>query len=145
MKSSLKYSGKAYGPEETAIAYADIKPNEVDPCSLVLPANTWRMPTTEEFLNLTKGGSKEWKSESYRMCSDGEQNVFLAASGQLSKTGASVLMANRIFVWTGDTGAKAGYGKFLLWYFTSETAEAKVTDNGVDQNQGLQVRCVRDK
>lgn len=89
-ESSLKYSGKAYGPEETTIAYADIKPDEVDPCSLVLPANTWRLPTTEEFLNLTKGGSKEWKTESYRMCSDGEQNVYLAASGQLNKTGTGV-------------------------------------------------------
>ena len=145
MKSSLKYSGKAYCPEETTIAYTDIKPNEVDPCSLVLPAGTWRLPTAEEFLNLTKGGSKEWKVDSYRMCSDGEQNVYLAASGQFSKTGAGMLMANRIFVWTADAAVKAGNGKFLLWYFTSETAEAKVTDNGIDKNQGLQVRCVRDK
>lgn len=145
MNSSLKYSGKAYGPEETMIAYADIKPDEVDPCSLVLPANTWRLPTTEEFLNLTKGGSKEWKTESYRMCSDGEQNVYLAASGQLNKAGTGVFMPKRIFVWTGDAGAKADNGKFLLWYFTSEEAEAKVTDNGINKNQGLQVRCVRDK
>lgn len=145
MNSSLKYSGKAYGPEETTIAYADIKPDEVDPCSLVLPANTWRLPTTEEFLNLTKGGSKEWKTESYRMCSDGEQNVYLAASGQLNKAGTGVFMPKRIFVWTGDAGAKADNGKFLLWYFTSEEAEAKVTDSGINKNQGLQVRCVRDK
>lgn len=145
MKSSLKYPGKAYGPEETTIAYTDIKPNEVDPCSLVLPAGTWRLPTTEEFMNLTKGGSKEWKVDSYRMCSDGDQNVYLAASGQFSKTGASMLMPNRIFVWTADAAVKAGNGKYLYWFFTSETAEAKATDNGIDQNQGLQVRCVRNK
>lgn len=145
MKSSLKYSGKAYCPEETTIAYTDIKPGEEDPCSLVLPAGTWRLPSTEEFLNLTKGGSKEWKTESYRMCSDGEQNVYLAASCQLNKAGTGVFMPKRIFVWTGDAGAKADNGKFLLWYFTSEEAEAKVTDSGINKNQGLQVRCVRDK
>ena len=54
-------------------------------------------------------------------------------------------MPKRIFVWTGDAGAKADNGKFLLWYFTSEEVEAKVTDNGINKNQGLQVRCVRDK
>lgn len=145
MKSSLKYSGKAYCPEGTTIAYTDIKPGEEDPCSLVLPAGTWRLPSTEEFLNLTKGGSKEWKTESYRMCSDGEQNVYLAASCQLNKAGTGVFMPKRIFVWTGDAGAKADNGKFLLWYFTSEEAEAKVTDSGINKNQGLQVRCVRDK
>ncbi len=145
LSSSTKYPGKAYGPEETTIKYADIQPNEVDPCSLVLPAGTWRLPTEEEFLNLTKGGSKEWENGVYRMCSDGDQNVYLAASGQFSKNGSSVLMAGRIFAWTSTPGTQAEKYKYFFWFFTSETAEAKVNASGVDSNQGLQVRCVRDK
>lgn len=147
ISSSSKYPGKAYGPEETTIKYDDIQPNEVDPCSLVLPAGTWRLPTEEEFLNLTKGGSKEWEDGVYRMCSDGDQNVYLAASGQLSaaKSGSSVFMAGRIFAWTSTPGTQAGKYKYLFWFFSSETSEAKVNASGVDSNQGLQVRCVRDK
>lgn len=145
ISSSSKYPGKAYGPEETTIKYADIQPNEVDPCSLVLPEGTWRLPTEEEFLNLTKGGSKEWQDGVYRMCSDGDQNVYLVASGQFSKSGGSVLLAGRIFAWTSTPGTKAGYGKYFYWFFSSETSEAKVNASGVDPNQGLQVRCVRDK
>lgn len=145
MSSSLKYPGKAYGPEETEIAYADIQPNEVDPCSLVLPAGTWRLPTDKEYLELTKNGSKEWTSEKYRMCTDGEQNVYLAASGQFSKSGSGVMMSNKIFAWTGTPGTKAENAKYLYWMFTSETVEAKVMDAGVNCNQGLQVRCVKDK
>ncbi len=145
LSSSTKYPGKAYGPEETTIKYADIQSNEVDPCSLVLPAGTWRLPTEEEFLNLTKGGSKEWENGVYRMCSDGDQNVYLAASGQFSKSGSGVMMAGRIFAWTSTPGTQAGKYKYFLWFFTSETAEAKVNASGVDSNQGLQVRCVRDK
>lgn len=147
ISSSSKYPGKAYGPEETTIKYDDIQPNEIDPCSLVLPAGTWRLPTEEEFLNLTKGGSKEWEDGVYRMCSDGDQNVYLAASGQLSaaKSGSGVLMAGRIFAWTSTPGTQAGKYKYLIWFFSSETSEAKVNASGVDSNQGLQVRCVRDK
>lgn len=145
MSSSLKYPGKAYGPEETTIAYADIKSGEVDPCSLVLPAGTWRLPTEAEFLELTKNGSKEWKADSYRMCTDGNQKVYLAGSGQFSKSGSSMLMPNRIFAWTGDAGTKAGNARYFYWFFTSETSEAKVNAAGVDANQGLQVRCVKNK
>ncbi len=144
--STTKYPGKAYGPDETTIAYADIKPDEVDPCSLVLPAGTWRMPSEEDFLELTKGGSKETSKNEYYMCSDGEQTVYLSAAGQFKKDASGVFAATNVFVWTSTPGTKAGNSKYLMWTFltSSGNGSPKISPN-TDNNQGLQVRCVRDK
>lgn len=46
--SSSKYPGYAYGPEKTSVAYEDIKTDQIDPCGLVAPAGTWRLPTIDE-------------------------------------------------------------------------------------------------
>lgn len=144
--STSKYPGKAYGPEETTIAYADIKPDEVDPCSLVLPAGTWRMPSEEDFLELTKGGSKETSKNEYYMCSDGEQTVYLSAAGQFKKDASGVFAATNVFAWTSTPGTKTGNSKYLMWTFltSSGSGTPKISPN-TDNNQGLQVRCVRDK
>lgn len=144
--STSKYPGKAYGPEETTIAYADIKPDEVDPCSLVLPAGTWRMPSEEDFLELTKGGSKETSKNEYYMCSDGEQTVYLSAAGQFKKDASGVFAATNVFAWTSTPGTKTGNSKYLMWTFLTSSGNGtpKISPN-TDNNQGLQVRCVRDK
>ncbi len=146
VKSTSAYPGKAYGPEETTIAYADIKPDEVDPCSLVLPTGTWRLPTEDDFVELTKGGSKESVKDKYHMCTDGEQTVYLASAGQFKKAGSGVLSPASVFVWTSTPSTKSGNAKYLMWTFltTSGNGSPKIA-TGTDKNQGLQVRCVRDK
>ena len=144
--TSKPYSGKAYCPEETTIAYADIKPGEVDPCSLVLPQGTWRLPSEDDFLELTKGGSKETVKDTYHMCSDGEQNIYLVAGGQVNPDGSKIFSPKNVFVWTSTPGTKEGNSKYLMWTFltTSGNGSAKVSA-GTDNNRGLQVRCVKDK
>lgn len=53
VSSSTKYQGVVYGPDEQSIPnYADVPYGDVDPCSLVAPAGTWRMPTSEQLLEL---------------------------------------------------------------------------------------------
>lgn len=144
--TSSAYSGKAYCPEETTIAYADIKPGEVDPCSLVLPQGTWRLPSEDDFLELTKGGSKETVKDTYHMCSDGEQNVYLVAGGQVATDGSKISFPKNVFAWTSTPGTKEGNSKYLMWTFltSSGSGGAKVSA-GTDNNRGLQVRCVKDK
>ena len=87
LESKPKYGGVVYGPTATEMAYADIPYGDTDPCSLVAPAGTWRMPTADELIELTSEGSKEFVVDTYRLCSDGEQDVYLVPSGQ--STGSS--------------------------------------------------------
>ena len=60
LESKPKYGGVVYGPTATEMAYADIPYGDTDPCSLVAPAGTWRMPTADELIELTSEGSKEF-------------------------------------------------------------------------------------
>ena len=97
VSSSTKYQGVVYGPDEQSIPnYADVPYGDVDPCSLVAPAGTWRMPTSEQLLELVADGAKEFEPYAFRMCSDGMQNIYMVPSGQLYKDGTKTMLPNII-------------------------------------------------
>lgn len=147
VSSSTKYQGVVYGPEEQSIPnYADVPGGDVDPCSFVAPAGTWRMPTSEQMLELVADGSKAFEKNAFRMCSDGMQEVYLASAGQLANDGLSVKSANIISVWTPDASkTKPGQYSYLMWLMSSESSKGSVSANGVLPQTAMMVRCVRDK
>ena len=147
VSSSTKYQGVVYGPDEQSIPnYADVPYGDVDPCSLVAPAGTWRMPTSEQLLELVADGSKEFEPYAFRMCSDGMQEVYLASAGQLTNDGLSVKSANIISVWTPDASeTKPGQYSYLMWLMSTESSKGSVSANGVLPQTAMMVRCVRSK
>lgn len=147
VSSSTKYQGVVYGPDEQSIPnYADVPYGDVDPCSLVAPAETWRMPTSEQLLELVADGSKEFEPYAFRMCSDGMQEVYLASAGQLTNDGLSVKSANIISVWTPDASeTKPGQYSYLMWLMSTESSKGSVSANGVLPQTAMMVRCVRSK
>lgn len=147
VSSSTKYQGVVYGPDEQSIPnYADVPYGDVDPCSLVAPAGTWRMPTSEQLLELVADGSKAFEKNAFRMCSDGMQEVYLASAGQLANDGLSVKSANIISVWTPDASeTKPGQYSYLMWLMSSESSKGSVSANGVLPETAMMVRCVRSK
>lgn len=147
VSSSTKYQGVVYGPDEQSIPnYADVPYGDVDPCSLVAPAGTWRMPTSEQLLELVADGAKEFEPYAFRMCSDGMQEVYLASAGQLTNDGLSVKSANIISVWTPDASeTKPGQYSYLMWLMSTESSKGSVSANGVLPQTAMMVRCVRSK
>lgn len=147
VSSSTKYQGVVYGPDEQSIPnYADVPYGDVDPCSLVAPAETWRMPTSEQLLELVADGAKEFEPYAFRMCSDGMQEVYLASAGQLANDGLSVKSANIISVWTPDASeTKPGQYSYLMWLMSTESSKGSVSANGVLPQTAMMVRCVRSK
>lgn len=147
VSSSTKYQGVVYGPGEQSIPnYADVPYGDVDPCSLVAPAGTWRMPTSEQLLELVADGAKEFEPYAFRMCSDGMQEVYLASAGQLANDGLSVKSANIISVWTPDASeTKPGQYSYLMWLMSTESSKGSVSANGVLPQTAMMVRCVRSK
>ena len=141
LESKAKYGGVVYGPTATEMAYADIPYGDTDPCSLVAPAGTWRMPTADELIELTSEGSKEFVVDTYRLCSDGEQDVYLVPSGQ--STGSSLMLPTASLMWSSDAG-DAGKARYLAWSNTA-TGEPKVSSGGTSQANSMMVRCVRAK
>lgn len=136
-----KYEGVAYGPEAATMAYADIPYGDTDPCSLVAPAGTWRMPTADELIELTADGSKEFVIDMYRLCSDGEQDVFLVPCGQ--STGSSLMLPTASLMWSSDEGT-AGKARYLAWS-NSATGKPTISTGGTNQTNSMMVRCVKAK
>ena len=141
LESKPKYGGVVYGPTATEMAYADIPYGDTDPCSLVAPAGTWRMPTADELIELTSEGSKEFVVDTYRLCSDGEQDVYLVPSGQ--STGSSLMLPTASLMWSSDAG-DAGKARYLAWSNTA-TSKPMVSSGGTSQANSMMVRCVRAK
>lgn len=147
VSSSTKYQSVVYGPDEQSIPnYADVPYGDVDPCSLVAPAGTWRMPTSEQLLELVADGAKEFEPYAFRMCSDGMQNIYMVPSGQLYKDGTKTMLPNIISVWTADESAtKPGQYCYLAWSTASTTNNPSVSAGGVVPATAMMVRCVRSK
>lgn len=141
--STSKYSGKAYCPEETTIAYTAIPKDIEDPCAKVLPAGTWRLPTADEMTEMTKGGSVETENGVYYTCTDGEQRIKLLAGGQLKKEGTGVMSPTNVFVWTGSKDAATGKCQYLMW-MSSASGVPKIASLSLN-DAAFQVRCVKSK
>ncbi len=139
-----KYSGTAYGPAEETKAYADIAAKEVDPCSLVAPAGTWRTPTQDEWLELL-ACTFEWEMDKYRVFSDGQQTVYITPSGSIKDDGASMLQPQWAKVWSSTTHVTDATKNYtMIGTFSSKTGVFGCTI-GTVHNQAMMVRCVRDK
>lgn len=136
------YQGIAYGPDATTLAYADIPFGEVDPCSLVAPAGTWRIPTQAEFEELL-GNQYTITDGRYIKVETGNQTVYLAGpSGSLIATTGKVGLATTLYIVTSTVNPeKAGYNMIFNTKMIGADANFKYTSlaNGV----GTQVRCVK--
>ena len=143
--TTVPYNGKAYGPEETAFAkMANIPIGDVDPCSLVEPAGTWRMPSVAECEELFACPSTaEAKKKGTITLPDGRSLVF-APGGQVSgTTGKGMSLGSAITFWTSDEHATdKAKARYAMWSTTVAGATPKVTP-GVAKVNGESVRCVK--
>lgn len=142
--SQTKYAGTVWGPDEQAIPeYTDIPYNQTDPCSLVAPAGTWRMPTAAEYEELIADGVKGQQTGVYKMWSDGVQEVYFGASGQISASTYKVMLPSNIGAWSSTPGTTAGRYSYLM--FSTNTSTGKVNAGGSVPETAMMVRCVREK
>lgn len=132
------YSGFAYHPAKVEVAFTAIPKEEVDPCSLVAPKNSWRMPTQEDVDNLVEFEHKSVDKE-YIAYTDGDQEVFFYTTGMLRQTDGNFIGENFVRLWT---STPAGSDKAIS--ITGSTKEIKA-GSAADVNQGLSIRCVKDK
>lgn len=136
-----KYSGTAYGPEAESKAYDDVTNEEVDPCSLVAPAGTWRMPSREEWEDMFTYDFL-FLRDKYRAYTDKKQTIYITPSGSLNTTGG-IANAQWAKVWSTTqhvTDATKNYS--VIGTFSSETTVFNCTI-GTVHNQALMVRCVK--
>ena len=141
--SSSKFEGTAYGPEtKTFSDYAEIPNGEVDPCSFVAPAGTWRMPSPELFEEFGADGMQWGGTDAYKTVSDGEQSLVFALSGQLRNDGSNVMSpTGASLVWTDALSDEEGKAQYYMWSKSSDFG--KLSQNSMDT--GMMIRCVRDK
>lgn len=133
--SSSQYPGVAYGPQETAIAYDDIPSGEVDPCSLVAPAGTWRMPSEEEWQDLIDKTTADNATKSFQY---GDRTIYMTAAGMWT---TKVMSATSTYVWTSTPhDTKENMYKYLMWMSSAPKIGA-----GTSQDNAMMVRCVRNR
>lgn len=134
--STSKYSGTVYGPTETEMAYADIPAGEVDPCSLVVPVGTWRMPSEVEFQELID--NSDVNNETKTFVAEGNTLRFVL-SGIYFASSDKLMSVTSAMVWINTPGSKPDYFKYLMW-----SSEPKVAAGAIQDNS-MMVRCVRSK
>lgn len=144
--SSSQYPGYAYAPAKTTVAYADIPTGEIDPCSLVAPANTWRLPTKTEMEEIKAADNgKTFLASTYNSKLDGNNEVIFVGGGQMNDTGTGISLPTTSVCWTSTEGTKAGQYVYGAWTMTSATGNFLVSGGGAAQTKAMQVRCVRSK
>lgn len=131
------YGGTAYTPAEEQVAWAEIPYNDSDPCAMIAPANTWRLPTKAEFLELIKSYEVTTVDGVAGMAFDGGK-YFFPAAGYRKEADGSLAAQGRY--WTSDegTGGKASF----LGFATTAVAKPNANMN-FGQKNGFSVRCVR--
>ena len=133
--SSSQYPGVAYGPEETTIAYDDIPSADVDPCSLVAPAGTWRMPSAEEWEDLL---AKTVADNATKSLQYGDLTIYLTPAGMWT---TKVMSATSTYAWTTTPhDSKENMYKYLMWM-----SSGPKIGTGTSQDNAMMVRCVRNK
>lgn len=133
--SSSQYPGVAYGPEETTIAYDDIPSADVDPCSLVAPAGTWRMPSAEEWEDLL---AKTVADNATKSLQYGDLTIYLTPAGLWT---TKVMSATSTYAWTTTPhDSKENMYKYLMW-----VSSGPKIGTGTSQDNAMMVRCVRNK
>lgn len=133
--SSSQYPGVAYGPEETTIELDAIPSGEVDPCSLVAPAGTWRMPSSEEWQDLL---DKTTADNAARSLVYGDETFYFISTGQWT---TKLLSPTTTFVWSATPHeSKENMYQYLMWMSSAPKVAV-----GTSQNNAMMVRCVRNK
>lgn len=136
VSGTSKYSGKVYGPDEAEMAYADIPVGEVDPCSLVAPVGTWRMPTEAEFQELIDNCEADNAAKTFVV--EGNSLGFVA-SGIYYASSNKLMTPTYVMVWMSTPhDTKADYYKYMMWGTTTPKVAA-----GAIQDNSMMVRCVR--
>lgn len=135
-----EYSGFAYGPEKKEIAYDDIAVEDIDPCALVEPLSTWRLPTPEDFIDLVTYRVDKSNLD-FKTYSDGVRTVEVYPTGVLQSSGKYGLKSYTR-LWTSSLKGElssmglAANGTIFKDLDPSYTAPT---------DQGLGVRCVQDR
>lgn len=140
--SSSRYGGTVFTPEETSIPdYADVPYGNSDPCAMISPAGTWRMPSPELLEELA--GAVSEGAEGGKECYDGEQRIRFVPSGMLNKDGSKVMLpSSSILIWTDAvSGEDPSKRQYFMWSMSGSSG--KLSKN--DPNVGMMVRCVRDR
>ena len=133
--SSSKYPGVAYGPEETTIELDAIPSGEVDPCSLVAPAGTWRMPSSEEWQDLL---DKTTADNAARTLAYGDRTFYFTPAGLWT---TKVMSATSVYVWsTTPHATKENMYQYLMWMSSAPKVAV-----GTSQDNAMMVRCVRNR
>ncbi len=139
----VPYNGKAYGPEETKYKkLTDIPNSDVDPCSLVAPAGTWRMPSAKEVEELAACPFVATKNTDLTFTIPSGEKLVFVVGGQMSNSTGKLLMGTAASLfWTSDErdGDKTK-AKYAL--FSTTTGSAKIAA-GTAKTFGQQVRCVK--
>lgn len=138
--SGSRYSGTAYTPEPVQAAYEEIPSGEVDPCSLVAPAGTWRTPTATEWDELL-GCGYEFEAGTFRCYTDGEQRVYLTPSGSLKEGGIGILGSSFVRAWSSTPKSEDTW--FTLSGGLSSASSVFGTTVGAKAETAMMVRCVR--
>ena len=138
--SGSSYAGTAYTPEPVQVAYEGIPAEEVDPCSLVAPAGTWRTPTATEWDELLDCGY-EFEAGTFRCYTDGEQRVYLTPSGSLKEGGVGILGSSFVRTWSSTPKTEDTW--FTLSGGLSSASSVFGTTVGAKAETAMMVRCVR--
>ncbi len=143
--TSAPFDKKAYGPEETAFdKMASIPNSDVDPCSLVAPAGTWRMPTVSEFEELfTCEYTGTLKDNVTFTLPDASLLVF-KNGGQISgSSGKGMLLDSSIVIWVdAESDSDKAKAKYVMISNAASTGTPKV-NAGTAKINGINVRCVK--
>lgn len=135
------YSGVTYCPDETAYAaFADIPYGTDDPCALVAPAGTWRLPTIKDFEELAACEyAISVKEKAVFTLPDGKELVFVP-SGQYNGT-KFLLPDSSILVWSSEE-AEATKGNYMMLSVSKTDSKPNASAKSPKTN-GLMVRCVK--
>ena len=116
------------------IAVADVV-RGVDPCSLVAPAGTWRMPSAEEWEDLL---AKTVADNATKSLQYGDLTIYLTPAGMWT---TKVMSATSTYAWTTTPhDSKENMYKYLMWM-----SSGPKIGTGTSQDNAMMVRCVRNK
>ncbi len=139
------FAKKAYGPEETDFDKMSSIPNsDVDPCSLVAPAGTWRMPTAAEFEELfTCKYTGTLKDNVTFTLPDGSPLVFKNGGQIIGSSGKGTLLDASVVIWVdAESDTDKAKAKFTMISNSISTGTPKISAGSAKIN-GFNVRCVK--
>ena len=136
------YQGVVYGPSATNYAsYPDIPMDEVDPCSLVAPAGTWRMPTQQDYKNLMADATSFLATSTYlKYTLNGNDIYFAGPTGSLVASTGKKSLDSYIFIRSStlDTGS----GNYFYFRSKMDTSSA-TADQKSTGAAATMIRCVK--